>query len=411
MSRLEERKLRILQVAPEFPPYLLGGGGLLVLNLSKELLKQGHSVNVLSGYYPASNLFEKQFETKCEGIRVKWVPLIPTLKTGFQLNTYMPPNLKAAIKTLLILRERDFDVIHIHGFGHLFCDFISILCHLLCYKYIVTIHGIPKEPVRRGGLLKVIFCLYRKSIGAHLVRYASKTVAVSNSVALECSAYIPKNKIAVIPNAIDLQSYFYCPFDKIEKIRSKFGLNGKKILLCIGRLSELKGFQFVIQSLKRLTQVIPNTHLVITGRDEGYGYFDTLRSIVTIEGVESAVTFTGGVSDDEKVALLWLADVVVIPSVDEAFGIVALEALAAGAPIVASNLGGLKEILSTDKYSLLVKSTDVEELTYAIIKVLRDEKIALGARSNRFLRVKQFGLQQMVNSYINLYRCLDKNNI
>lgn len=408
MIKQTDKKIKIIQIAPEFPPYFLGGGGLLVLNLSTELVNQGHIVNVLSGYYPTVSLLEKPFKTYDKAIRIEWLPLIPSPKTGFQLNTIMPPNLFSLVKLTIFLSKKDFDAVHIHGFGHLLCDFASIICRFFGCKYILTIHGFPKEPLRRRGLLKVIFDFYSKSLGAYLIKNASKTVAVSSSVAVECLTYVPENKIEVIKNSIDFKNYLESPYSEIDS-RVKFGLSGKKVLLCIGRLSEAKGFQFVILSLRRLKVVFPNVHLVIVGKDDGYGYSKILKKKVIEEGVESAVTFTGGVSEEEKVALLWLADIVLIPSTEEAFGIVALEALAAGAPIVASQIGGLKEILSNDKYTLLVKSKDPEALADAAIKVLGNGKIALAAKANRFSRVESFDLKQMAQRYRDLYVCFGKN--
>ena len=402
------KKLRVLQIAPEYPPYSLGGGGLLVMNLSKELINQGNDVTILAGYYPTVSILQKPFATVCVGLNVQWLPLVPSVKAGFQLNTIMPPNLFSAIKLLTFLRRDKFEAVHFHGFGHLICDLAAVFCCFFGLGYILTIHGFPKEPSRRGGLLKVLFSAYSSTIGSFVIKHAYKTVAVSRSLAHECLQYVPETKIDLISNAVDLQSYLDCPFEAIDEVRSKYKLTGKKVLLCIGRLSEAKGFQFVISSLKHVRAAIPEAQVVIIGRDEGYGYLKELRRIAVDENVESAVSFVGSLSDEEKVAFLWLADVVLIPSLEEVFGIVALEALAAGAPIVASDLGGLKEILSDDPYSFLVKSGDVEGIANAALGVLNDKRISAGARDARYSRVKQHSLSQMAIKYTNLYLCLSQ---
>jgi glycosyltransferase involved in cell wall biosynthesis len=110
--------------------------------------------------------------------------------------------------------------------------------------------------------------------------------------------------------------------------------------------------------------------------------------------------------------LLWLSRVVVIPSIEEAFGMVALEAMATGRPIVASKIGGLKEVLSTDKYSKLVNSKDVEELAFALIKTIQDKRMAFAAKDNRMSRVNQFDLRETAEKYANLYlKTVNKNNV
>jgi len=95
---------------------------------------------------------------------------------------------------------------------------------------------------------------------------------------------------------------------------------------------------------------------------------------------------------------------VAIPSFEEPFGIVALEAMASGRPIVASKVGGLQEVLSTDKYTLLVESQNVEQLAEALTRVISDEKMGIGARTDRLQRSEKFDLNRMMVKYIGLYR-------
>jgi glycosyltransferase involved in cell wall biosynthesis len=397
------KKLHTLQISPEYPPYFLGGGGLLVQNLSECLISQGQNVIVASGYYPTKGPFEQSFTTNNGKLRIEWLPLLPTPKTSFQLKTIMPPNLFSAIKLIKILQSNHFHAIHIHGYGHFFCDYSSILCRIFKKKYVVTIHGFPKEPSRRGGILKSVFDLYGKILGSQLIKHAAKTVAVSRSVAKECLSFVGQERIVIIPNAVNLSGFTECSITKVDEVRKKYNLKGKKTLVCIGRLSENKGFQFVIQALPIIRKEISNAHLAIIGKDEGYGYLKTLRETADKNLVTHEVSFLRRVSDEEKIALLWLADVVVIPSIEEAFGIVALEALAAGAPIVASRIGGLEETLTGDKYSLLVRSSDVKEIAAAVTKILSDKNIALEARASRLSRIKPFSLDEMTEKYIYVY--------
>jgi 1,4-alpha-glucan branching enzyme len=396
-------KLKVLQISPEFPPHALGGGGLLVQNLSRELYNQGQKITVLSGYYPSKRLRDKPFKTRYGSIEVEWFPLIPTWKTGFQLKTLMPPNLFSLVRLVRCLQSKDYDVVHSHGYGHFFCDFASLLCIIMGKDYLLTIHGFPKEPNRRGGLLKVIFYAYSQVLGIHLVKRAFKTVAVSKSLSYECLSYTSEEKIDVIANAVDLTQYLIGPKDTSE-VRLKYNLNGKKILLCIGRLSQAKGFQFAIKSLPKIKKVIPDVQLIIVGKDTGYGYAQELEKIVREEKVENSVSFLMEANDNEKISLLWLADVLIIPSLEEVFGIVALEALAAGALIVASKIGGLEEILREDKYSVLVNRFDVKSIADNTIKLLSNPDLALRARADRFARVKEFDLNEMGKNYIKLYQ-------
>jgi glycosyltransferase involved in cell wall biosynthesis len=396
--------LKILQVTPEFPPHSLGGGGLLVQNLVQGLRKQGNEVTLVTGLFEVNGILERPFSTNCRGIMVIWLPLFPAPNVGFQLKTITPPNPFSVAQLLRVLMIQDFDIVHIHGFGHLLCDYAAVLCRVFGKKYVLTIHGFPKEPRRRGGLLSIVYNAYTKTLGAQTIRHATKVVAVSSSIAKECHEYAPDEKIAVIRNAVDTTMYSAPPSaQKINSIITRYNLAGSLVILCVGRLSEAKGFQYAIRALPVVRKAIPNVRLVIVGKDDGYGYFRELKKITVQQGIEPYVSFVGGVNDEEKNALLWTARVVAIPSVEEPFGIVALEAMASGRIVVASKVGGLQEILSSDKYSFLVESKNVDQLAQALIKVITDENMRIGAREDRFSRSEQFDLRRMISEYIDLY--------
>ena len=403
--------MKILQVSPEFPPYSLGGGGLFVQNLASELHRLGHQVTVATGFFAVTSILERPLSTNCKGIAVIWLPLFPAPNVGFQLKTITPPNPFSIEQLARVLMKRDLDIVHIHGFGHLLCDYAAAMCRVFGKKYVLTIHGFPKEPRRRGGALSMMYNAYAKTLGAQTIRHATKVVAVSNSIANECHEYTTDRKIAVIRNAVDISLYYAAPSPrKIDNTIIRYDLLGKSVILCIGRLSEAKGFQYLIRALPIIREKIPNVHLVVVGKDDGYGYLRELTKLAKQERVEPIVSFVGGVNDEEKKALLWIALVVAIPSVEEPFGIVALEAMASGKPIIASKVGGLKEILSTDKYSLLVESENSEQLAQALISAIYDESMKIGAKTHRISRLEQFDLNRMVLKYINLYRAI-KNEL
>jgi glycosyltransferase involved in cell wall biosynthesis len=401
--------LKILQVSPELPPYSLGGGGSLVQNLVQGLISQGHNVTVATGLFEVRGMLERPFSTNCRGTRVIWLPLFPAPNVGFQLKTITPPNAFSIEQLARVLMTQDFEVVHIHGFGHLLCDYAATMCRVLGKKYVLTIHGFPKEPRRRGGVLSMMYTVYARTLGAQTIRHATKVVAVSNSIATECHEYVTERKIAVIRNAVDTSFYNVAPSAwKIGNTVARYNLVGKSVILSIGRLSEAKGFQYLIRALPIVRKKIPNVHLVIVGKDDGYGYLRELTKLAMQEDVEPYVSFVGGVNDEEKNAFLWIARVVAIPSVEEPFGIVALEAMASGKPIIASKVGGLKEILSTDKYSLLVESENPEQLAQALISTMMDESMKIGAKTDRISRSEQFDLNRMVLKYIDLYHTWKK---
>jgi len=359
--------------------------------------------------FAVKSIVERPFSANCKGVTVMWLPLVQAPNVGFQLKTITPPNPFSLAQLLRVLMAKDIDVVHIHGFGHLLCDYAAIMCRVVKKKYVLTVHGFPKEPRRRGGILSIIYGVYAKTLGSQTISHATRVVAISNSVANECREYVTNEKIVVIRNAVDTRVYSTSPStQKIASVMTRYNLEGKLVILCIGRMSEAKGFQYVIRALPIVRKKVSNAQLVIVGKDNGYGYFRKLTKLAAQERVEPFVSFVGGVTNEEKNALLWAARVVAIPSVEEPFGIVALEAMASGRPIVASKVGGLKEILRTDKYSLLVKRENVGQLAQALIRAVNDEDTRIRARTNRVLRTEQFDLNSMAIKYIDLYHTLKK---
>jgi len=403
MAHVSNKRLRILQITPEYPPYNLGGGGIIVKNLSQGLAKKGFKITVASGYYPVKGWMDQPITNFAENIKIEWLPLIPTPKTGFQLKTIMPPNLFGLVRLLKIFFHGDFDIVHIHGFGHNVCDLAAILCRITHKPYILTIHGFPKEPERRGGYLNIIYQLYSKTLGTHLIKKAKQTVAISRSSAKELLKYLQQEKISIINNAVNFQCYNSIHPSAIKKLLQKYNLLDKEIILCIGRLSIAKGFQYAIRALPSVIKQVPTAQLLIIGKDEGYGYLKELNEIVKQENMKRHVSFLGGVSDEEKNKILLAASVVLIPSIEEAFGIVALEAMAAHKPIIATKIGGLQEILSFDMYSLLVEPRNSNQISEGLINVLLDKDLRLRAEKNSARRLDRFKFETLVNQYIEIY--------
>jgi glycosyltransferase involved in cell wall biosynthesis len=396
--------MRILVVSPEYPPYSLGGGGLIAKLLAEKLKQNDQSVVVLAGKHKVNGFFDPPLSAYNKGVHVVWLPLFPTPKTGFQLNTIMPPNARSTSEILRTFFRGDFDVVQVHGFGHFFVDFALALSILTRKPYVYTIHGFPKEPARRGGALKIIFNLYSQCVGRSLVGFASKIIAVSTSLAQECELYARAEKIKVIRNAID---YFTTdkPSDvKISQVTKKYNLRNKSVILAIGRLSQAKGFQYAIEALSTVLKQVPNAHLLIVGKDEGYGYSLELKQQVAKASLEYHVSFLTEVDDEEKISLLWLANAVVIPSTEEVFGLVALEAMASGRLIVASDIGGLTEILRDDKYSTLVPPGKADILASALVAKLEDKKGAEAAAFDGLERVQEFNPDLMVHNYLRIYK-------
>ena len=196
------------------------------------------------------------------------------------------------------------------------------------------------------------------------VSYSVKKYLVESRMAVE-------KKIAVIPNAIDLDEFRYKDLKENKAVGTRAPIIGT-----IGNLNYQKGQIYLIEAMKEIRKECPLATLEIIGEGEE-------RKILEAEikrlGLKHAVTLLGRKSEVEKYMKHW--SVFVLPSIAETFGIVILEAMHAGVPIVASSVGGVKDIITHNKNGILVPAKDKNALADAIIDVLK--RPALSAKLNR----------------------------
>jgi len=159
----------------------------------------------------------------------------------------------------------------------------------------------------------------------------------------------------------------------------------EKLVLFVGRLVYEKGAHVLINSIPKILEKV-NAKFVIVGS----GYMkEQLSTIVKSMGLEHKVMFTGFVDEATLLKLQCSADVSVVPSLFEPFGIVALEAMAAKSPVVVSDTGGLGEIVDHDVTGVKVYPNNTESLAWGITKVLLDEKYRNNLRENAYKRIQE----------------------
>jgi len=210
-----------------------------------------------------------------------------------------------------------------------------------------------------------------------------------------CSAYmvshvrwafgLPEDKLVMVPNGVDFEAYAKVKNDDLSSFRSKFALPEEKIVLFVGRLVYEKGVHVLISSVPKVLGKVDAKFVIV-----GNGYMkEQLLNIVKSMGVANKVMFTGFVDDETLRKLQSCADVSVVPSLFEPFGIVALEAMAAKSPVVVSDTGGLSEIVEHDVTGVKVYPENPDSLAWGITKVLLDESYANWIRSNAYKKIQE----------------------
>jgi glycogen(starch) synthase len=206
-----------------------------------------------------------------------------------------------------------------------------------------------------------------------LTYQANRVIACSRYMVDEIVAGfdLPTDKIDEVPNGVD--PLVWAP-PSPAPVRGE----GGPLVVTWGRLQYEKGFQYLIEAMASLRRRVPGVHLVVAGRGS---YLAELEGLAQFLGVADIVEFAGFVPDPELRALLHRASCAVIPSLYEPFGIVALEALAAEAPVVAAAAGGMAEVLEGTGAGLLVPPGDAGSLSFAVERLLTEPVLAASSQA------------------------------
>jgi len=365
--------MKVVVVAPEYPPTTIGGGAAHVYKLVQHLCKKCSEIVVFTTTLEKESFWAKPTILEYSNLRILSFPPIPLPNFSWPIEwkTRLP---KSVPFITYLLRELDQEdvIVHIHGYGHVPSDVAAILSKLRRKRYVLTVHGFPREPHRRGQLYQLAYFLYSNSLSSLTLRWADSTIAVSRTVADECvHGGVSPQAVRVIYNGISTEEFLELPDG--EEFRARHGVKNGKIIVCIGRLSWVKGFQHVILALPLVKEKIPDAKLVLVGRDGGY--LTELRRVANETGMSDSVLFLGWATNRETRAALSAADVVVVPSLYEPFGMVALEAMAAGKVLAASNTSGLAELLDHEQTALMFDAGDYRSLARAVVRALTDPSL------------------------------------
>jgi len=208
------------------------------------------------------------------------------------------------------------------------------------------------------------------------------------------------NKVIILPNTFD--SNHFQPAPKPTYLLEKYGLKREQpVILTVARLAEFeryKGYDQVIKALPQIRQQIPDVHHVIVGK----GNDETrIKQLITQLGLQDYVTLAGFVPDEQLCDYYNLCDVFAMPSKKEGFGIVYLEALACGKPVLGGNQDGAIDALCHGILGALVNPDDIEEIAHTLIQILQGtypNPLMYQPESLRQKVIETFGFEQFQNS-------------
>ncbi len=395
--------MKIGVITSVYPEFKGDPHGIFVHRLMREIVRQGHEVYILAPFSGGKTnyilddievekfnyFYPRKYQRLCgrsgmidnvkEGIFVK-----------FQLLTFIISNIHYTRRKL-----KDMDLVHVqwpipNGLGALFLKTLNKT------NYINTIHGEEVYLSKRYHTMSVLKLLVNNS---------SKTITNSSATfRASIKAGLNEKKLEIIPFGVDTS--FFRPVD-VQKDTAIFQI------FSIGYLIERKGFEYLIKALKEVLKVHNNVHLKIVGSGP---LEDQIKKLIKDLKLENNVQMLSNLSDQKLLETYNSSDLFVLPSITdsqgntEGLGVVLLEAMACKLPVIASNIGGIPDIVHDGETGLLVPEKDSIEMSRSIIKLIENEDLRENLTFKGYHMVKEyFSWEKIAKDYINVYKTILKD--
>jgi glycosyltransferase involved in cell wall biosynthesis len=293
--------------------------------------------------------------------------------------------------------KKEFDIMHFNSYPT-YSNGAALLLRFAKLRKtctVLNIHGIPELEGRAEQWLETAPFL---NLMTRLSYYKMADRIIVNSQFMRDFAILfyglDPDKVKVIPNGVDLEVF--------TNSNKRISLEGHPAVLFIGHFARLKGIDILIRAIAKLKPELPNIKLHLVGRGNDK-YF---ASLAKKEGVEEQVIFHSWVTQSKAASYYKSADICVFPSRHEGFGIVILEAMASGTPVIASDIPSFREILSDGVDGRLFEKEDAEALAEAIIALYNNPKLRTQLSHHATQKVTQYSWDKIADKYISLYNSL-----
>lgn len=380
-------KLTICMLIAQFPP-LIGGTETQAQRLSESLKTKGIDVFVLTQHF--KGLKRREIIDKVPIYRLSTFGRGKFRSFIFMLSTFL----------FLVRKRRQYQIVHTHLASS--PAIVAVIAgEMLRKKVIVKFAGAGKT----GDIGTAKGTFSGKYKLKFLRKYTDFFVCPSEEVKKELIEYkFPEKRMEKIPNGVDIKKFSPVNKNIKEKLKGFLNLPGNKIATFAGRLELGKGLEILLSAWQKIISLYPDAHLSILGKG-------SLKSILQNKArelhIDKQVTFKGEVENVDE--YFKASDIFILPSFAEGLSNALLEAMACGLPIVATNIGGTKEVIENDVNGILVEPKNPEELAQAISSLIRDEKRAQRLGRNAQKTVKEsYSLDRISKKYIQLYSQLLK---
>jgi glycosyltransferase involved in cell wall biosynthesis len=359
--------MKIAIIVSHFPPkWSSGGTEIASYFMAEHLARRGHEVHVITSFD------EGLPQESCEkGFYIHRVRMINIRLFGVLFFW------RAIVETI---RKIDPDLVHTQS-----------LCS-----------GIPALISKK--ILKIPYAVWAQGSDVYhpdwftqltsnmIVKNADSAIALTEDMKRVMQDLYDRD-IAVVPNGFNIADY------PDEPSFEDTATHGKSILF-VGRLKSVKGVQYLITSMKKIHEEMPDARLILVGDGEER---ERLAALSIQLGIQQYVQFIGIVPHEKVKTFMQQADVFVLPSLSEGLPIVILEAMACGLPIVASRVGGIPDILTNDTNGYLVEAKDTNDMANKIILLLSDDALRKKISDNNRLLVKKYAWENVIFKLEKIY--------
>jgi glycogen(starch) synthase len=361
---------RVLILSWEYPPVIEGGLARHVRKLAEALVRQGVTVDVLTRGVGPEEQAPLAHAPDCAAVNVHRVrePSWPRDLDQFvawveQMNRDM------LVAGEALAQEHSYDLVHGHDW--LVAQASAELADTLQVPYVTTIHA--TEHGRHQGWVQDQPQSHIHAVERWMARRAERVIVCSYYMRGHVADVfdIDERRVAVIPNGVDPSELQ--PSGDLEALRREFAAPHEKLVLLVGRLVYEKGFQLALDALPSVLERVPGVRFLVAGSGT---HEHELKAQAARLGLSEHGTFLGWIGDDVLHSLYRIADLCVVPSIYEPFGLVALEAMASGCPCIVADTGGLREVVPVgERVGLRFNGGDPEHLGVMIERLLVDEAL------------------------------------
>ena len=370
-----------------------GGSGVVATELGIALAKEGHKVHFISYSQPV------RLDFFSENIFYHEV-----IVSSYPLFDYQPYEILLASKLVDVVKHEKLDLLHVHyAIPHASAAYLAkqiLKSHGISIPFITTLHGTDITLVGKDASFEPVI--------SFSINESDAVTAVSQSLKDDTYKFFDiKKEIHVIPNFISISDF--------EQLKNKEEYNGicqkkmysptgEKILMHISNFRKVKRLDDVIGIFENVRKQIPSKLLLIGDGPER----NRIEQLCREKNIYRDVKFLGKITTPEM--LLRVADLFLLPSETESFGLAALEAMAMNVPVISTNTGGLPEVNINAVSGFTSNVGDVEEMSQNALKILSDPLILQKFRRQAFEVAQQFDLPKILPLYEDLYKeVIEKN--